>query len=303
MEQRPASLVWPIRLSPLALLVATVMLSYACGDQSNDRIVFSTDRDNDAGAVYIMNGDGSNPTRLTNSPDGDNDPAWSPDGTQVAFTRLHPPDNFEIYIVNADGTGEFNLTDHRSWDLHPEWSPDGRRIAFQSYRFDIRVGRSQWHVYVIDVDSGAVTQLTTMSGDSPAWSPDGSRIAFSGQDGEIYLMNSDGSDVVRLTDRAHNDSDPTWSPDGTKLAFTSTLNGNDEIFVMNIDGSNAVNLTKSPEREFDPAWAPDGARLAFTRLVDASNLEIFVMNADGSEQINITDNPSVDHKADWLREP
>jgi TolB protein len=91
-------------------------------------------------------------------------------------------------------------------------------------------------------------------------------IAFvSNRDGgwEIYVMNPDGSGVVRLTDNAAQDSDAALSPDGRKLAFYSDRSGNREIYVMNSDGSGVVQLTDNTVEETVASWSPDGEKIAF----------------------------------------
>lgn len=130
---------------------------------------------------------------------------------------------------------------------------------------------------------------------SPMWSPDGKQIVFSSTRSgnfQIYVMNADGSDVRRLTDRDGYDGDPSWSPDGTKIAFCSDRDGNREIYVMDPDGGNPVNLTNHPASDCEtPSWSPDGTQLTFVSTRDGDwknspedNYEVYVMNADGSGQ-------------------
>src|ERR1051325_4364614 len=132
------------------------------------------------------------------------------------------------------------------------------RIAFTSDGF----------IYTITPDGSGLLQLTPTGNGFldrfPAWSPDGAKIAFgrtaSPVKSQIYVMNADGSNSIRITNNSASDSQPSWSPDGTKIAFVSDRDGNSEIYVMNADGSNQTRLTNNSEFEFDPAWSPDGTK-------------------------------------------
>ena len=117
-------------------------------------IVFSTNRDhndeiyNDEiynDEIYRMNGDGSQPTRLTDNDALDSHPRWAPDGQHIAFNSQRDG-NWEIYVMDADGSNTTRLTNYADDDFSPTWSPDGRRIAFSSYRgqydTDVRSERS-----------------------------------------------------------------------------------------------------------------------------------------------------------------
>ena len=131
--------------------------------------------------------------------------------------------------------------------------------------------------------------------------PMGRRIAFSrfeypNLNGEIYLMNSDGSNQTNLTNNPAADFFPDWSPDGTKIAFASGRDGFSGIYVMDADGSHLTRLTKTSASE--PRWSPDGTKIAFTSDRDGNN-EIYVMNADGSNPVRLTNNSADDYHSCW----
>lgn len=133
------------------------------------------------------------------------------------------------------------------------------------------------------------------------------KIAFSStRDGnsEIYVMESDGTNLVRLTRNPAVDAHPAWSPDGTKIAFWSDREDQPDIYLMEADGTNPINLTRDPHNEDRPSWSPDGAKIAFGALQvprgEQNMSDIFVMDADGANRINLTQNPeSVNQFPAW----
>jgi len=211
--------------------------------------------------IFIMNVDGTGTRRLTNMTDerlGARGPAWSPDGTKLAFRSYVNPD---IYVINADGTGLVNLTKRPEPDGSPEWSPDGRRIAFVS------VPDRRPTLYVMNADGSNPVPLSVESDvkpgegfwPAPAWSPNGRRIAFvSDRDGnhEIYAIEPDGKNLVRLTNNAAEDAHPSWSPDGRQIVFHRRVLGHAQIFVMNADGTAQHRITELSSVAFNgfPSW-------------------------------------------------
>ena len=200
------------------------------------------------GGIRVMRADGLGSRTLTDAP-GDWNPAWSPDGSRIAFDRNSGSSSrADIYIMNADGTGLRPLTGGDWFDARPAWSPDGRKIAF--YR--------DGAINVMNGDGSGVTKLTD-GGAYPSWSPDGSSIAFwSGQSGSraVYVMNADGSGRTQITNDTLNASNPSWSPDGQSIAFQ----GEGGIFISSADGSNVVRIALNGQT---PVWSPDSRMILY----------------------------------------
>jgi|GEM_PF-2338591 len=112
---------------------------------------------------------------------------------------------------------------------------------------------------------------------------------------EIFTMNADGSNPVRLTNNNVVDTSPSFSPDGKKIVFTSKRDGNSEIYVMNNDGSNPTRLTNNNINDFSPSFSPDGKKIVFDKRISEYISKIYIMNDDGSNQEELTAGNSNDY--------
>ena len=163
-------------IATLALIVA--LAATACAEQ-DARIAFISDRNGNE-ELYVMNADGSDVTRLTDTGGHISyDHRWSPDGRRIAFAS-DQSGNYEIYVMNADGSGLTQLTHSDRDDYNLAWSPDGQRIAFVSHR------------PADPVLPGALRRIRIYGSDSAQ------RLG----NFDIYLVNSDGSGLTQLTDDA-----------------------------------------------------------------------------------------------------
>jgi TolB protein len=166
----------------------------------------------------------------------------------------------EIYMSDYDGANPRRLTVNRSLNITPVWSADGRAIAYTSYRRN-----NAPDIFVSYIYEGRPPETPAKGTDRihnflPAWSPDGTRIAFmTNRDGnpEIYVMNRDGGNLVRITRHPGIDSTPTWSPSGNQIAFTSDRSGSPQIYIAEADGlGQPRRITMSDSYADRATWAP-----------------------------------------------
>ena len=295
-------------IAVLGLLTAAALptMAAAAFPGENGKIAFISDRDDDPDDtdIFVMDADGSDQTNLTNSQIPEKAPAFSADGSKIAFSFG------DIFVMDADGSDQTNLTNNADFEHGPTFSPAGSKIAFMRCVGNC-LTESNYEIFVMNADGSDQTRLTNNPASDffPAFSPDGSKIAFQSlRDGnmEVYVMDADGSDQTNLTNNAAHDDLPAFSPDGSRIAFRSTRDGNSEVHVMDADGSDPINLTNDAAADEAPAFSPDGSKIAFSRCVGFCNRdfggnrpEIFVMDADGSDQTNITNNALADTEPDW----
>jgi TolB protein len=210
-------------------------------------------------------------TRLTDQPNDDMNPAWSPDGARIAFQAKRNGDQFDLWTMNADGSNQAELTANVNEDRNPAWSPDGEWIAFDTDRmgtFDI------WLLPLSGGEAGA-SAVTFGNNDDvePAWTPGGVDLYFASDRGagtpfNIWRVPAVGTDAdaVQITAFDVDDSSPAVSPDGTLLAFTSQLNfATPHAYTTEIGSGDVTPVTGGTGvAEADPAWVPSGA-LIFSR--------------------------------------
>lgn len=269
--------------------ITTAPGRYYAPEWSRDgtQIVFSSSRDDPNPAtcnpcnteIYVMNADGSSPTRLTNDPAADGSPHWSTDGTKIVFDSTRTGGG-DIYSMNADGTGVVRLTTNSLVDEDPVWKPFAARIAYSSRFFSVTSGGDVQQVILMDPDGSNRTFQANNPNwveAEPDWSPLGDRIAYHqpGCPGFDNCSNSDTShDVATMDpdgaaiDLFHSPSAaPSWSPDSTRIAVGNELCqdvaglnfcSQHDILTMNPDGSEIVNVTNNDSATFaaDPAWQP-----------------------------------------------
>jgi TolB protein len=283
-----------------------------------------------AAEIYLMDGDGTRPRRVTNNAHFDCFPALSPDGKRIVFdsnrlrTEADPFNTSHLFVMKADGTGQTLLVRGNS----ATWSPDGRNIAFHASASG--TGRpinalpgaatTDSDIFVLNLDdflkTGArpknITNDPAAVDDDPDWSPRGGKIVFTSHavsdnsddhvTAEIYATDVyNAGKPTRLTSNAEEERAPSWSPDGRRIVFSCRRGGSDfEICVMNADGTAQMQLTNNTIGDLTPSWSPDGREIVFHRRVGGrGQFQLFVINADGSGEKQLTFRPGLNAFPNW----
>jgi Tol biopolymer transport system component len=266
-------------------------------------------------------------------------------GSRIAYVSGTMYDSGDsIRVMRADGSGAAGLTGERVgghriyFSGHPSWSPNGTLIAFSTHGLEGSMGED---LAIVNADGTGLRRLTGMARRTPtwkagrgtwrlcldcqwpAWSPDGAKIAYSadgpveGETGfysQIYVVDADGSNDVRLTDEAAEHHCPAWSPDGSTIAFVSDhaaagvtgVYGRLDIWLMGRDGDNLRSLGvvgRDPSIQccWGPMWSPDGTRLAFVANRDRGSAhegtgeqpqDIWVLELASGKLTRLTDAPA-----------
>jgi len=244
---------------------------------------------------------------LSDGPE-DSNPAWSPDGSRIAFTRKSGGSK-NIYIMNADGSNVVRRTNGNSTNETPSWSPDGAWIVFAG--INTLVGSTDVYRMKADDDGTSPIILIDRPGydGQPAWSPDGERIAFASDwvaydfTSDIFITDVAGSAITQVTAGFGYGSSlvqyyqPAWSPDGQKLAVVTcplafvTCSTN-TISVLNADGTGLLQLAAAMGNS-RPTWSPDAQYIAF-----GSSGSIHWVKADGNSRGVIVHDG---HSPSWQR--
>jgi Tol biopolymer transport system component len=229
------------------------------------------------------------------------EPAWSEDGTYIAFTGAYwvPGGEpfFTIEIVAPAGGTPPQFDPGVYSNGHPAWSPDGSHIAFETFLYGaigiwiapLGLGNAiqltmdgydrkpTWspngvevaferngQIWLVPASGGSATPLTNGSGaHNPAWSPDGSKLAYD-QGGRLWVLDLAQHTSIPITSESTSDEHPSWSPDGGWIVFTSRRVGTPALWVVAASGGAPMQLTTGDTHDIDPVWSPDGSSIAFT---------------------------------------
>ena len=265
--------------------------------------------------IYGIREDGMGLVNLTNHPASDDQPAWSPDGSKLAFRSDRDGDP-EIYVMNSSDGAITRLTFHPGLDGEPAWSPDGAHIAFRrSEFFGDFVGpghpapgaqpapSSIWLMNADGSDTAPLTRQPESRDAHPSWSSDGSRLVF-----ERTRVNSTRVDLIVIGARGTPervitpwggdpqavragviralDVDPSWSPTSDVIVFRALRDlFSYDIWTVSPEAKELTELIELPRPQINPAWSPDGAHIIFA---DGPGNGLAVINSAGTGLAHLT---------------
>ncbi|MDK2980793.1 MAG: TolB protein [Chloroflexota bacterium] len=279
------------------------LLSQESGPCSRIAYTYSNNADAINGDVYSVCADGTDVQRLTDDPAYDGAPAWSPDGTQLAFVSQRSG-SMQTYLMDADGDNQRALTDDMQNDM-PIWLPGGEQIAFRTTN-----GDGLWWWRVISPDGGQIADLTEASFDfffqKQDWSPTAPQIAYMSlveqqerNDGssQIHVRAVDGSGDRALTDNIWANVNPVWSPDGQRLAFLSEMHGTYNTFALYVMDADGGNVHQISEPQFSESalysWSPDGKQIAIGDIFQRQILLLDVASGRSRELLPLAEGESM----------
>ncbi len=260
--------------------------------------VLEADKSEYRGHIWLASTENGEPLQLTNGPNGDSEPQWSPDSKYIAFVSKRGGDKCQIWVIPIAGGEARQLTYTKKGVSNPRWSPEGKRIAFLMCEKDsemeekqkkskddpVIVGKTdfkQAHLWVIDVET--MDQEPELLFKLP-------------RKADEEKQEKDKSQ--RLTEGDFHVTDPQWAPDGKQIAFVSSpspkadhLMFNTTIHITDTETKAIRKLTPYDGGESAPRWSPDGKRVAFVYRMDDENplqKDIYVIPSEGGIPTNLT---------------
>ncbi len=259
-------------------------------------------------AIFLLSLESGERRRLTSPPAecvGDNGPAFSPDGSQLAFARICSNAVYDLYLAPVAGGEARRITFDQQAIGGLDWTADGGEIVFSSNR---KGSFSLWRIAV----AGGEPQPLTPSGDNAfrvSISRRGQRLVYAQEIEDTNIWRVAGplaadrsvAPALFISSTRREDA-PRYSPDGQRIAFHSDRSGSYELWICDSEGKHAAQLTNFGGPHVGcPRWSPDGRQIAFDSTA-AGNRDIYVINADGSGLRRITTNATAEARPSWSRD-
>jgi TolB protein len=223
--------------------------------------------------------------------------------TQIAFVSSRGGGK-EIWVMDYDGANQHQVTHLKSISLTPRWSPDATKIAFTCFAPFRGIMSAQICIYSTASNRLIAFPRYRGTNSSPAWSPDGEELAFmssQGGDPEVYVSDSGGAHLRRITFAAGVSTSPAWNPKtGKQIVFVSDRGGEPVLYMANSDGTD-VQKIDLPDMGYviDPAWSPNGQLLAFSWRRPTGNFDIYVMDIVSHQLVELTRDQGRNERPSW----
>jgi len=269
-------------------------------------------------SLFLLSVDTGEKRRLTQTPSGmiaDSDPAFSPDGQRLVFTRSTGLSVADLHVIDLSPAfapaGEPKRLTFDNRDAYsPAWTPDGRQIIFSSNR----VGGGATTLWRIGASGGEQPQRLESVGEdgrNPTISPKGDRLVYDRRSGDRNIWRIElpaagkqiGSAELKRSlfiASSRNDGAARMSPDGSRIVFGSNRSGSPELWLCDSSGRNAAQLTKQIGGS-SPRWSPDGERIAFDSNIEG-HFEVYVINANGGRPQRLTSGSTDSSAPSWSRD-
>jgi TolB protein len=277
----------------VGLWSVVIVLAMTVGSElSSGEIAFETNRDGNW-EVYGLDLRTGGLHNYTRNPADDLGPAWAPDGRSFTFYSNRDTDfNHELYVLDTVAGEVRRLSEQNGDHRRAVWSPDGQQLVY-TYRY------GQVHI----MDANGTNDRHLVYGFSPTWSPSGGQILYYADwrgelNAEIYIIDTDGHNLVNFSNHAANDWSPAWSQDGKYIAFLSSRDGNAELYVTPTDcietrrycGTNTRRLTFNRTNDASPIWSPDNQHILFAaeQLGDTRHVDLFLLDVTSGDMQRLT---------------
>ncbi|MCC6896006.1 MAG: PD40 domain-containing protein [Anaerolineae bacterium] len=267
------------------VVVIAAVLSIGRMLPAEDEIVFSASFNNGDSEIYRMLLGRQILVPLTRNLVEDNQPAWSPDGSQIAFVSNREGRQYTIYLMEADGRNSRRLTESVQNNFSPVWSPDSHAIAYVTSRQEF--ARQITEILMTDLTSGRTRRISIPypNAISPSWSADSRHIAFTSDRRSpgirvVYSMDTQTGDTQVLVNDNAVQLNPVWSPDGRYLLY-STLEGTAGIYLWDTETEQSI-LLYAPQgfNVRNPSWTPDGRAIVYATTTTFSNNRLLRLSVE-----------------------